>query len=76
MMQVHVEGRGCAGCTVPIVETKVETVHDLARQHGFLLRASTEPDKGFSGVIMFSESIEIDPARRLPGGHHPAAART
>ncbi|MDE3155982.1 MAG: ATP-dependent Clp protease adapter ClpS [Acidobacteriota bacterium] len=45
MMQVHVEGRGLCGVyPYEIAETKVETVHELARAHGFPLRASTEPE--------------------------------
>jgi ATP-dependent Clp protease adaptor protein ClpS len=45
MMQVHVEGRGLCGVyPYEIAETKVATVHDLARQHGFPLRASAEPE--------------------------------
>ena len=45
MLQVHVEGRGLCGVyPYEIAETKVETVHDLAREHGFPLRASTEPE--------------------------------
>jgi ATP-dependent Clp protease adaptor protein ClpS len=43
MMQVHVDGQGLCG-TYPheIAETKVATVHELARERGFPLRASIE----------------------------------
>jgi ATP-dependent Clp protease adaptor protein ClpS len=45
MMQVHTEGRGLCGLyPFDIAETKVATVHDLARDHGFPLRASFEAD--------------------------------
>lgn len=43
MMQVHTQGQGLCGMyTFEIAETKVSTVHDLAREHGFPLRASME----------------------------------
>jgi len=43
MMQVHTQGRGlCGHYPYEIAETKVGTVHDLAREHGFPLRASVE----------------------------------
>ena len=43
MMQVHLEGRGvCGAYTYEIAETKVESVHELARDNGFPLRASLE----------------------------------
>jgi ATP-dependent Clp protease adaptor protein ClpS len=43
MMQVHLEGRGvCGTYTYEIAETKVETVHELARENGFPLRADLE----------------------------------
>jgi ATP-dependent Clp protease adaptor protein ClpS len=43
MMKVHLEGLGVAGIFPhEVAETKVETVHDLARQNGFPLRASLE----------------------------------
>jgi ATP-dependent Clp protease adaptor protein ClpS len=43
MMAVHTRGLAVCG-TYPheIAETKVAMVHDLARQHGFPLRASIE----------------------------------
>jgi ATP-dependent Clp protease adaptor protein ClpS len=45
MMKVHVEGRGLCGLyPFDIAETKVSTVHDLAQQHGFPLRASLEEE--------------------------------
>jgi ATP-dependent Clp protease adaptor protein ClpS len=45
MMKVHVEGLGLAGIyPLEIAETKVATVHELAREHGFPLRASAEPE--------------------------------
>ncbi len=43
MMKVHVEGQGIAGVYPhEVAETKVEKVHDAARQHGFPLRASVD----------------------------------
>ena len=43
MMQVHIEGRGvCGTYTYEVAETKVEAVHDLARENGFPLRADLE----------------------------------
>jgi ATP-dependent Clp protease adaptor protein ClpS len=43
MMQVHRDGRGpCGVYPYEIAETKVCLVHDLARDRGFPLRASTE----------------------------------
>lgn len=45
MMKVHTEGRGVCGLfPYDIAETKVATVHELARQHGFPLRASLEEE--------------------------------
>jgi ATP-dependent Clp protease adaptor protein ClpS len=45
MMQVHTQGKGLCGVyTYEVAETKVEAVHDLARQHGFPLRASLEEE--------------------------------
>mgnify|MGYP001042503624 FL=1 len=45
MMKGHTEGRGLCGLYPhEIAETKVGTVHDLARQHGFPLRASMEEE--------------------------------
>ena len=43
MLQVHQQGRGlCGAYTHEIAETKVSTVHELARDNGFPLRASIE----------------------------------
>ena len=43
MMQVHTEGRGeCGSYTYEIAETKVETVHDMAQENSFPLRATIE----------------------------------
>jgi ATP-dependent Clp protease adaptor protein ClpS len=43
MMQVHLQGRGlCGAYSYEVAETKVATVHDLARDNGFPLRASLE----------------------------------
>ena len=43
MMQVHLEGKGiCGAYTYEIAETKVETVHELAQENGFPLRADLE----------------------------------
>ncbi|MGE3841477.1 MAG: ATP-dependent Clp protease adaptor ClpS [Vicinamibacterales bacterium] len=45
MMQVHTQGHGlCGFYPYEIAETKVATVHDLARERGFPLRASLEED--------------------------------
>lgn len=45
MMKVHVEGRGLCGLyPYDIAETKVSTVHELARDAGFPLRASLEEE--------------------------------
>ena len=45
MMKVHTEGRGLCGLyPFDIAETKVVTVHDLAQQNGFPLRASMEEE--------------------------------
>ena len=45
MMQVHTQGQGlCGAYPFDIAETKVTTVHDLAREHGFPLRASMEKE--------------------------------
>jgi ATP-dependent Clp protease adaptor protein ClpS len=45
MMQVHTQGAGLCGLyPYDIAETKVTTVHDLAQQHGFPLRASMEKE--------------------------------
>lgn len=45
MMQVHTQERGVCG-TYPhdIAETRVSTVHEMARQRGFPLRASLEAE--------------------------------
>ena len=43
MMKVHIEGRGvCGAYTYEIAETKVETVHEMAQENGFPLRATIE----------------------------------
>jgi ATP-dependent Clp protease adaptor protein ClpS len=43
MMEVHTRGRGvCGAYTWEVAETKVETVHELARTEGFPLRAGIE----------------------------------
>jgi ATP-dependent Clp protease adaptor protein ClpS len=43
MMQVHTQGQGLCGVYPwDIAETKVATVHDLANDSGFPLRASIE----------------------------------
>ena len=43
MMQVHLEGRGvCGAYQYEIAETKVDAVHELARERGFPLRATVE----------------------------------
>jgi ATP-dependent Clp protease adaptor protein ClpS len=43
MLQVHSHGRGVCGVyPLEIAETKVVTVHQLAREHGFPLMASVE----------------------------------
>jgi ATP-dependent Clp protease adaptor protein ClpS len=43
MMEVHTRGRGlCGAYTWEIAETKVATVHELARSEGFPLRAGIE----------------------------------
>jgi ATP-dependent Clp protease adaptor protein ClpS len=43
MMHVHTRGRGLCGLYPhDIAETKVATVHDLAKEHGFPLRADME----------------------------------
>ena len=43
MMQVHLEGKGiCGAYTYEEAETKVATVHDLAQEAGFPLRATVE----------------------------------
>lgn len=45
MMQVHTQGRGLCGVyPYEIAETKVDTVHGLAQEHGFPLRAALEEE--------------------------------
>jgi len=45
MMQVHTQGKGLCGVyTFEVAETKVEAVHELARQNGFPLRATLEEE--------------------------------
>ncbi len=43
MMDVHRRGRGvCGAYTYEVAETKVTTVHEMARKEGFPLRAGLE----------------------------------
>src|SRR5512142_76090 len=43
MMEVHTRGRGiCGAYTYEVAETKVATVHEMARKEGFPLRAGIE----------------------------------
>jgi ATP-dependent Clp protease adaptor protein ClpS len=45
MMAVHTQGQGLCGVyPYEVAETKVATVVDLARSHGFPLRAAMEPE--------------------------------
>lgn len=45
MLHVHKNGKGLAGVyTREIAETKVETVHELAHQHGFPLKCTMEKE--------------------------------
>ncbi len=45
MMLVHTQGRGVCGVyPFEIAETKVDAVQSLARQHGFPLQATLEPE--------------------------------
>ena len=45
MMMVHTQGKGLCGVyPFEVAETKVETVVERAREHGFPLRASMEPE--------------------------------
>ena len=46
MMAVHTMGRGVAGVyTKDIAESKVEEVHDYAKQNGMPLKLSAEPEE-------------------------------
>jgi ATP-dependent Clp protease adaptor protein ClpS len=43
MMEVHTQGRGvCGAYTYEVAETKVATVHEMARTEGFPLHAGIE----------------------------------
>ncbi len=45
MLKVHKEGIGICGVyTYEVAETKVDTVHTLARERGFPLKCTTEQD--------------------------------
>jgi ATP-dependent Clp protease adaptor protein ClpS len=45
MMNVHQEGIGVCGLyTLEVAETKVDTVHNLARESGYPLRCSMEQE--------------------------------
>jgi ATP-dependent Clp protease adaptor protein ClpS len=45
MMHVHTRGFGvCGAYPYEVAETKVALVHDLAREHGYPLRASLEEE--------------------------------
>ncbi|MCA1561466.1 MAG: ATP-dependent Clp protease adapter ClpS [Acidobacteria bacterium] len=45
MMMVHTQGKGLCGVyPFEVAETKVGTVVDRAREHGFPLRAAMEPE--------------------------------
>ena len=45
MMAVHTQGKGLCGLYPhEVAETKVETVVERAREHGFPLRAAMEPE--------------------------------
>jgi ATP-dependent Clp protease adaptor protein ClpS len=45
MLYVHKNGKGLAGVyTHEIAETKIATVHELARQHGFPLKCTMEKE--------------------------------
>lgn len=45
MLHVHRNGVGMAGVyTAEIAETKVDSVHKLAKENGFPLRSSMEPE--------------------------------
>jgi ATP-dependent Clp protease adaptor protein ClpS len=46
MLNVHEKGIGICGVyTYEVAETKVDTVHNLARDHGFPLKCSMEKDE-------------------------------
>ena len=43
MLQVHTQGKGpCGAYTYDVAETKVATVHEMAQDNGFPLRATME----------------------------------
>jgi ATP-dependent Clp protease adaptor protein ClpS len=45
MLQIHNKGAGVAGVYVlEVAETKVSTVHRMAEERGFPLRAGVEPE--------------------------------
>ena len=45
MLNVHRKGRGLCGIyTREIAETKVDTVHKLAREHGYPLKSTMEKE--------------------------------
>jgi len=45
MLNVHRQGKGICGIFIyEIAETKVETVHNLAREHGFPLKCTMEKE--------------------------------
>ena len=45
MLNVHEKGIGVCGVyTYEVAETKVDTVHSIARDHGFPLKCSMEKD--------------------------------
>ena len=45
MLKVHKQGSGVCGVyTYEVAETKVDTVHSLAREHGFPLKCTMEED--------------------------------
>ena len=47
MLKVHREGKGMCGIyPMEVAETKVETVHLMARKHEFPLKCVMEEDKG------------------------------
>ena len=68
MMAVHTQGQGLCGVyPFEVAETKVATVVDLAREHGFPLRARN----GTRSKRMFSPSLEVI----LTVAYREAAAR-